>query len=101
MVSVMFQNQPQKVKIQMATESHNRDAGNTVYFFYRVERSHLSAIQCMLEAYEMLGPVSTVDRIASVVRVTATVDFVDLLHLVMANLKEKYTIEELSDWNIH
>ncbi len=73
----------------------------TVNFYFRVEKKNIAAIKFILEAYEVLGPVSTMDRKAAIIRISPTPDFAGLLLLVMDDLKRKYKIEEQPAWNSH
>ena len=64
--------------------------------YYRIQRRDVSYIKFILEGYEGLALVTTVDRYDSIIKVLIAPDFVDEAAGIITALKDEIDFEEIA-----
>lgn len=68
-----------------------------VYLFYRVQREDIYPIKYLLEGFENLMTVSTVDEAHCKIQISLTPDFLEECEQILADLGNRFSMIRLSD----
>jgi len=67
------------------------------YLFYKVSKDDIYKIKFILEAYENMMSISTVDDALPKIQISVAPDFVDDARAIIADLKTQVYLEEIFD----
>jgi len=68
-----------------------------IYLFYKVRKADIHSIKCLIEAYENLMVVSTVDEELSKIQVTIAPDFYEDCVKILEDLKKRFMMIQLDE----
>jgi len=68
-----------------------------VYLFYKVQKTDIYMIKFLLESYENMTQVSTVDQELPKIQITVAPDFIDDVLLIIEDLKNKFFMQRLEE----
>lgn len=63
--------------------------------WYKLKRNNIVLVQFIIEGYEGMATVTTVDSHAATIQVSIIPDFLQEMIVVMESLKNKYHLEEI------
>ncbi|KQC11424.1 MAG: hypothetical protein APR62_01560, partial [Smithella sp. SDB] len=63
---------------------------------FRLKRKNISLIQFIIEGYEGMATVTTIDPRTSIIQVSIIPDFLSEMNEVIGDLKNKYKMEEIN-----
>ncbi|HDQ03429.1 MAG TPA: DUF4911 domain-containing protein [Deltaproteobacteria bacterium] len=66
--------------------------------YCRVKRENISFVQFILEAYEGMATISTIDSREALIRVSIMPDFISEISDVLLELKKSNAIEKIDDY---
>lgn len=69
------------------------------YLFYKVHKADICHIKFIIDAYENMMALSTIDEASGKVQITIASDFLDDALLILADLSERYFMQKLEDEN--
>lgn len=64
--------------------------------YYKLRRKDISLIQFLIEGYEGMATVTTVEPQTAIIQVSIIPDFISEMKNVINDLKNKYEIEEIN-----
>jgi hypothetical protein len=64
--------------------------------YYKLKRKDISIIQFIIEGYEGMATVTTIDPQAAIIQVSIIPDFLSEIKNVINDLKNKYQMEEIN-----
>lgn len=64
--------------------------------YYKLRRKDISLIQFIIEGYEGMATVTTVEPQTAIIQVSIIPDFISEIQNVMNELKNKYQMEEIN-----
>jgi len=64
--------------------------------YFRLKRRDISLIQFIIEGYEGMATVTTIDPRTSIIQISIIPEFVSEMDEVIGNLKNKYNMEEIN-----
>lgn len=64
--------------------------------YYKLRRKDISLIQFIIEGYEGMATVTTVEPQTAIIQVSIIPDFISEMKNVINDLKNKYEIEEIN-----
>lgn len=67
------------------------------YFFYKVNKTDIAKIKFLLEAYENIFTVSTIDKELAKIQITLPKDFLDDAKDILTDLKHRFYMEPLEE----
>ena len=67
------------------------------YLFYKVDRTKISDIKSILEAYENIFAVSTVCREIPKLQITVAPDFLEDAKEILKDMQERFYMEQLDE----
>lgn len=67
------------------------------YFFYKVNKTDIAQIKFLLEAYENIFTVSTIDKELSKIQITLPKDFLGDAQEILQDLQNKFYMEPLEE----
>jgi len=67
------------------------------YLFYKINKTDIARIKFLLEGYDNMCEISTVDHTVPKIQVTVAPDFVDDVLLIIEDLKKEYFMQEIDD----
>lgn len=70
-----------------------------IYAFYKVRKEDIYQIKNLLEAYENILNVSTIDETVSKIQITIAPDFLEDAENILADLETRFQIEHLDEPN--
>jgi hypothetical protein len=65
--------------------------------YFQIDRKHIVTVQWIIEGYERMGTVSTMDTRKAVIRVAIMPDYVDDMNRLLEYLRSRYGMKELFD----
>ena len=68
--------------------------------YYQVNRKDIAVIQFIIEGYEGMATVTTVDPKMACLRISIIADQLDDFELLMADLKKTFHINEVSNFGV-
>lgn len=84
-------------QFEMSMGTACRAPTNMHYLFYKVHKNDIYLIKFILESYENIAQVSTVDRGASKLQITVAPDFLVDVQAIIADLQKTYFMQEIFD----
>lgn len=63
--------------------------------YYRLRRKDIAIVQYIIEGYEGMASVTTIDPGIAIIKISLMKDFVSIMEDVIADLKNKYAMEEI------
>lgn len=63
--------------------------------YFKIKRTRIAVVQFIIEGYEGMATVTTIDPRIAIIQVAIMPDFLDEIMNLMINLKEKYQLEEI------
>jgi hypothetical protein len=66
--------------------------------WFRVKRRNIAVVQFIIEGYDGLATVSTLDPHKAIIQVSIMPDFVSDVSNIIEDLKKKYEIEEIENY---
>lgn len=67
------------------------------YLFYKVRKDDIYMIKFILESYENIAQISTVDRVLPKLQITVAPDFLNDVLLIIEDLKTKFFMTQLDE----
>jgi len=67
------------------------------YLFYKVNKTDIYLIKFLLEAYENMTQVSTVDEDMPKIQITVAPDCLDDVQIIIEDLKTKFYMQKIED----
>ena len=67
------------------------------YLFYKVNKTDIYMIKFLIEAYENMVQVSTIDKLMPKIQITVAPDFLDDVLKIIEDLKNKFYMQELDE----
>lgn len=64
--------------------------------YFRLKRKNISLIQFIVEGYEGMATVTTIEPRTSIIQVSIIPDFLSEMNEVIGDLKNKYKMEEIN-----
>jgi hypothetical protein len=68
--------------------------------WFKLKRKNIALVQFIIEAYEGMAGVTTMDPHLAVIRVSIMPDFYQEIINVMEGLKSKYQLEEITSYKL-
>jgi hypothetical protein len=63
--------------------------------WFKLKRNHIAIVQFIIEGYEGMATVTTIDSRAAIIQIAVMPDFVcEIVHII-EDLKDKYRLEEI------
>ncbi len=62
---------------------------------YKIKRNKIAIVQFIIEGYEGMSTVTTIDPHAAIIQVSIMPDFLQEIINLMESLKDKYLLEEI------
>jgi len=69
--------------------------------YLKLKRKDISLIQFIIEGYEGMATVTTIDPSTAIIRVSIIPDFILEMVDIINDLKNKYKMEEIADYQIN
>jgi hypothetical protein len=66
--------------------------------YFKLKRKDISLIQFIIEGYEGMATVTTIDPRAAIIQVSIIPDFILEMDEIINDLKDKYRMEEVADY---
>ncbi|MEN6331624.1 MAG: DUF4911 domain-containing protein [Smithella sp.] len=63
--------------------------------WYKIKRNKIAVVQFIIEGYEGMSTVTTMDPHAAIIQVSIMPDFLQEIMALMESLKNKYHLEEI------
>jgi len=63
--------------------------------WFKLKRNHIAPVQFIVEGYEGMATVSTIDPHIAIMQICIMPDFVQEIVCVVESLKDKYFLEEI------
>jgi hypothetical protein len=63
--------------------------------WYKIKRNNIAVVQFIIEGYEGMSTVTTMDPHAAIIQVAIMPDFLQEIITLMESLKNKYHLEEI------
>lgn len=63
--------------------------------WYKIKRNNIAVVQFIIEGYEGMSTVTTMDPNAAIIQVAIMPDFLQEIITLMESLKNKYHLEEI------
>jgi len=63
--------------------------------WFKLKRNHIAPVQFIVEGYEGMATVSTIDSHSAIIQICIMPDFVQEIVCVTESLKNKYFLEEI------
>ena len=67
--------------------------------FFEVKKNDIAPIQFIIEGYEGMATVSTIDPRRAIIKFSIMPDFISDITLIIDDLKNKYPIVEINNYN--
>lgn len=67
------------------------------YLFYKIRKDDLYMIKFLLESYENIAQVSTIDRNITKIQITIAPDFLQDIEMIIEDLKTRFYMEQIFD----
>jgi hypothetical protein len=67
--------------------------------WFKLKRNNIALVQFIIEGYEGMATVTTIDPNAAIIQVSIMPDFLQEMINVMESLKNKYGLEEIEYYN--
>ncbi len=67
------------------------------YLFYKVNQNDIYMIKFILESYENIAQISTVDRAMPKLQITVAPDFLDDVKEIIADLQTRFVMQDLGE----
>lgn len=68
--------------------------------WYKINKSDITLIQFIIEGYEGLATVSTIDPKTAILQVLIMPDFIDDMEYILDHLKDRFLMEEVPSGNL-
>ena len=65
---------------------------------FKIKRKNIEIVQFIIEGYEGMATVTTIDSREAVIQISIMSDFVQEISNILENLKNKYPLEEIIDY---
>lgn len=65
---------------------------------FKIKRQNINIVQFIIEGYEGMATVTTIDPREAVIQVSIMPDYFQEISNIMENLKNKYPLEEIIDY---
>ncbi len=72
----------------------------TIIKYYRVDRREISFIKFILEAYDNIAVLTTIDRDLGIVRISVVSGCEDVVEMILHDLKKDAMIKEVADQDL-
>jgi hypothetical protein len=63
--------------------------------FFRIKREHIAPVQFIIEGYEGMSTVSTIDSQEAIIKISIMPDFREVIGHLIRELKNIYRLEEI------
>ncbi|MBN1473403.1 MAG: DUF4911 domain-containing protein [Syntrophaceae bacterium] len=63
--------------------------------FFRIKREHIAPVQFIIEGYEGMSTVSTMDSREAIIKISIMPDFREVIENLIGELKNIYHLEEI------
>jgi len=63
--------------------------------FFRIKRGHIAPVQFIIEGYEGMSTVSTIDSQEAIIKISIMPDFREVIENLIGELKNIYRLEEI------
>lgn len=63
--------------------------------FFRIKREHIAPVQFIIEGYEGMSTVSTIDSQEAIIKISIMTDFTKEIGQLISELKKIYRFEEI------
>jgi len=63
--------------------------------FFRIKREHIAPVQFIIEGYEGMSTVSTIDSQEAIIKISIMPDFREVIENLIGELKNIYRLEEI------
>lgn len=67
------------------------------YLFYKVNKNDISLIKAILESYENMAQVSTIDEAIPKIQITVAPDFLQDVLEIISDLKNRFYLQQLDE----
>ena len=64
--------------------------------YFKLKRKDIALVQFIIEGYEGMATVSTIDSHAAIIQISIIPDFISDMNAVIKDLKNKYKMEEIN-----
>ncbi len=68
-----------------------------IHTFFQIERKHIVAVQFIIEGYDGMATVSTMDAQKAILRISIMPDFLPAMNGLIDELQRQYGLKEISD----
>jgi hypothetical protein len=68
---------------------------------FKIKRRNIDIVQFIIEGYEGMATVSTIDSREAIIQISIMPDYVEEISNILENLKNKYPLEEIIDYKTH
>lgn len=66
--------------------------------YFQIDRGHIVLVQFIIEGYERMATVTTIDAKEAVIRVTIMTDYIAEISGLLEYLKTNYNMKDISDY---
>jgi hypothetical protein len=66
--------------------------------WFKLKRNNIAPVQFIIEGYEGMATVTTIDPRAAIIQVSIIPDFILEMDEIINDLKDKYRMEEVADY---
>ncbi len=63
--------------------------------YFRIKREHIAPVQFIIEGYEGMSTVSTIDSQEAIIKISIMPDFKEVIENLLGELKNIYRLEEI------
>jgi hypothetical protein len=74
----------------------NAKSKNMINKYYKLKRKDIALVQFIIEGYEGMATVTTIDPHTAIIQISIIPDFISDMSAVIKDLKNKYKMEEIN-----
>ncbi len=63
--------------------------------FFRIKREHIAPVQFIIEGYDGMSTVSTMDSQEAIIKISVMPDFTEEIRHLISELKKTYRLEDI------
>jgi hypothetical protein len=67
--------------------------------YFQIERKNIVIVQFIIEGYEGMATVTTIDSRKAVIQISIMPDYISDISRLLEYLKKKYKMEEIADYH--